>query len=168
MNNVVNKENLSIIVDMYADMVMRIAYQNVRNIVEAEDICQDVFLKLIEKEHHFENEEHIKAFIIRITLNQCRDYLKSGWFRKRVHKNEDIIIENAVESLEINNSFISGNGQESILESVMELPTHYKNVIYLYYYEGYSVKEISAILHRKEGTVKTWLARARQQLKSII
>ncbi len=169
MSNVVNKENLSFILDTYADMVMRIAYQNVKNRTEAEDICQDVFLKIIERERSFENEEHIKAFIIRITLNRCRDYLKSGWFRKRVHENEAFILENTVRDTGISHGISPENGQEArLLESVMELPVNYRNVIYLYYYEGYSVKEISIILHRKEGTIKTWMARAREQLKNFI
>lgn len=169
MNNVVNKENLSAILDTYADMVMRIAYQNVRNMAEAEDICQDVFLKLIERERSFESEEHIKAYIIRITINRCRDYLKSGWFRKRVHMNETVIMEySAGNSGTVRQNTSDYREEENILEKVLELPVNYKNVIYLYYYEGYSVKEISALLHKKEGTVKTWLARARQQLKDIL
>lgn len=169
MSNVVNKENLSFLLDAYADMVMRIAYQSVKNRAEAEDICQDVFLKIIERERSFENEEHIKAFIIRITLNRCRDYLKSGWFRKRVHENEALILENTVRNTGISQGVSLENGQEKcLLESVMELPVNYRNVIYLYYYEGYSVKEISTILRRKEGTIKTWMARAREQLKNFI
>lgn len=159
MNNVVNKENLSDILELYSDMVMRIAYQNIKNIAEAEDICQEVFLRLIEKNKIFESQEHIKAYIIRVTINKCRDYLKSGWFRKRVQSKEEQIM----------NQYGQNNRQEnSILESVMELPLKYQNVIYLYYYEGYAVKEISKILHKNEGTIKTWLRRARQQLKAII
>lgn len=160
MSNIVNKENLPYILDLYADTVLRIAYQNVKNITDAEDICQEVFLKLIEIERSFESEEHLKAFIIRITVNKCKDYFRSGWFRRRVSSKEAEIIENCKSSV--------SETEDSVLESVMELPLNYRNVIYLYYYEGYSVNEIAEILHKKEGTIKTWLYRARKQLKMIL
>lgn len=160
MSYYISRENLPDILELYADMVMRIAYQNVKNIADAEDICQEVFLKLLELNKSFESEEHIKAFIIRITINKCKDYYKSNWFKRRVNlKEEGIISDKGV---------VEKEGNESIIESIMELPLNYRNVIYLYYFEGYSVKEIGEILKKKEGTIKTWLGRARQKLKIMI
>lgn len=160
MNYYISRENLSDILELYADMVMRIAYQNVKNIADAEDICQDVFLKMLELDKSFESEEHIKAFIIRVTINKCKDYYRSSWFKRRVSMKEGGVISDG--------RVFEKEGKESILESVMELPLNYRNVIYLYYFEGYSVKEIGEILKKKEGTIKTWLGRGREKLKTII
>lgn len=147
----ITKSKIAELLDAYADMVVRIAYQNLRNNMDAEDVCQDVFVKLVEKDRVFESDEHIKAWLIRVTINRCKDYLKSGWFRKKAEY--------------IGNEYAYVQSGNSVLEEVMNLPIKYRNVIYLHYYEGYSVEEIGNILNKNKNTVKTWLKRGRSELK---
>ena len=139
------------IVEKYANMVYRIALTRAGTVENAEDIFQEVFLKYSEKEPKFQSEEHEKAWLIRVTINISKNFKNSAWNRKMVTLDENIAFQNKEE----NDTF----------SAVCDLPENYKTVIYLLYYEGYKVKEIATILKRKEGTIKTWLSRAREMLK---
>jgi RNA polymerase sigma-70 factor, ECF subfamily len=139
------------LLDKYSDMVMRIAFSNLKNQQAAEDIFQEVFIKLMEKMPAFENQDHEKAWIIRVTINLCKNHLKTTWFRKTTALEENICI--------------TKDEQREVLEAVMELPIRYRNVVYLFYYEGYSMKEIAEILKQKQTTIGTWLYRARKLLE---
>lgn len=139
------------VIEKYSNMVYRIALTRTGTVENAEDIFQDVFLKYSEKEPKFQNEEHEKAWLIRVTINLSKNYKNSAWNKRIVTLDENIVFENKEE----NETF----------SVVCELPENYKTVIYLLYYEGYKVKEIAAILGVKEGTIKTWLSRAREILK---
>nr|WP_255575686.1 sigma-70 family RNA polymerase sigma factor [Caproiciproducens faecalis] len=134
----------------YSDMVVRIAFQNVKSRAEAEDIAQEVFLRLFTRRPDFEDDEHEKAWMIRVTVNLCKDYLKSSWFRKRA---------------DLGDNLLSRDGNGEVLDAVMRLPVKFRNVIYLHYYEDMSVTEIASVLQQKENTVSSWLHRARKQLK---
>ncbi len=140
------------LIEKYSNMVYRIAVVRVKTKEEAEDIYQEVFLKLSDKMPKFKSEAHEKAWIIRVTMNISDNYLKSAWKRKVIELDENIQAE---ESNDISN----------VYSEVSKLPEDYKIVIYLYYYEGYKVSEISNILEKKENTVKTWLSRARELLR---
>ncbi|MCI8965019.1 MAG: sigma-70 family RNA polymerase sigma factor [Clostridia bacterium] len=146
------KDIINIIVEEYSDMVYRIALMKVKTKEEAEDIYQEVFFKISQKMPKFKSEEHKKAWLIRVTINISNNYLKSAWKRKVVGLDENVQAE---ESNDISN----------VYSEVSKLPEDYKIVIYLYYYEGYKVSEISNILEKKENTVKTWLSRARELLR---
>lgn len=138
--------------EKYSDMVIRIAYQNVKNQSDAEDIAQEAFLKLIKLWPKFENHEHEKAWLIRVTINLCKNHLKTAWHRKTVAIND--------------NCYSLSSEENEVLEVVMQLPVKFRNVIYLYYYEDYSVKQIADILERSENTICSWLFRARKALKT--
>lgn len=142
------------IIDKYSDMIYRIALTRCENIENAEDVFQDVFMKYSEKTPNFENEEHEKAWFIRVTINLTKNVKKSAWNQKVTSLEENIVFEKEEE--------------KEIFSIVCELPNNYKTVIYLLYYEGYKVKEISNIMNVSEGTVKTWLFRARELLKEKI
>lgn len=142
------------VIEKYADMVYRIALTRCGIVENAEDVFQDVFVKYSEKMPKFESEEHQKAWLIRVTINLIKNINNSAWNRKIVTLDENIEFET--------------KEQEEIFSIVCSLPKDYKTVIYLLYYEGYKVKEISQILKKSEGTVKTWLFRARQMLKEKI
>lgn len=139
-------------VDKYADMLIRIAFLNLKNMSDAEDLAQDVFLKLIEHSPNFESEEHEKAWLIRITINLCKDRLKSAWFRKSVPLDDSLC-------------FMAPEKSETLL-SIMELPVKYRNVIMLFYYENYPIKEIAEITGMKDVTIGSQLQRARKMLKA--
>lgn len=142
------------VIEKYSDMVYRIALTRCGIVENAEDVFQDVFMKYSQKMPKFESEEHEKAWLIRVTINLTKNINNSAWNRKIVTLDENIEFET--------------KEQEDIFSIVCSLPRDYKTVIYLSYYEGYKVKEISEILKKSEGTIKTWLFRARQMLKEKI
>jgi len=134
-------------VNKYAHTVAKTAFAYLKNTADAEDITQEVFLSLMQKNPSFENEEHLKAWLIRVAINKSKNHLKSGWFKN----NNPIPDELPYLSLE----------QNDLLSEVLALDLKYRLPIHLYYYEGYSIKEISKILGKKEATVGTRLARGR-------
>ena len=141
-------------IEQYSDMVYRIALTRTDTIENAEDIFQEVFTKFSEKLPNFKDAEHEKAWFIRVTINMSKNMKNTAWNRKVVTLDENIKFENQEEN--------------DIFSIVCELPENYKTVIYLFYYEGSKVKEISSILKKREGTIKTWLLRARNILKEKI
>jgi len=146
------KENdINEIIEKYSDMVYRIALTRTGCIENAEDIFQDVFIKFSEKKPKFENEEHEKAWFIRVTINMTKNMNNSSWNKKIVTLDESIVFETKEEN--------------DVFSVVCQLPQNYKTVIYLSYYEGYKVKEIASLMKTREGTVKTWLFRAREILR---
>lgn len=141
-------------VELYADTVRRLCMIYLKNYADTEDVFQNVFMKYLLSSADFESGEHEKAWIIRVTVNECKDTLKN-FFRSKTASLEEIkelTAEIPTESREI-------------LETVMRLPQKYKDVIYLYYYEGYSAPEIGNILHKRVNTVYTQLARAKSVLR---
>ena len=141
--------------EKYADMVRRICFIYLRNSADVEDVFQEVFLKLLlrhQSQQAFESEEHEKAWICRITINQCKDLCKSFW-RNRVCSIEEMQIPCQDET------------ESEILGAVLQLPAKYKDVIYLFYYEEYTVAEIARLLGTKPNTVYSHLHRARNLLK---
>ena len=143
--------NMKQIIDEYADMVYRIALTRCRCIENAEDVFQEVFMRFSIKSPKFESKEHEKAWLIRVTINLTKNVRESAWNRKVVRLDESIVFNTKEEN--------------DVYSTVCELPQNYRTVIYLFYYEGYKVKEISNILNKNEGTIKTWLYRAREILK---
>ena len=142
-------------IEQYADMVRRICMIHLKNYEDAEDIFQTVFLKYVLRSEPFDSPGHEKAWIIRVTVNACRDLLKS-FFRSRTVA-LDQLIEKPQDMPE---------DHSDILEAVLELPARFRDVVYLHYYEGYSAPEIGRILKKNTNTVYTLLARARQLLKT--
>ena len=141
-------------IDTYADTVRRICMLHLKNASDTEDIFQEVFLKYALSAASFTSEEHEKAWIIRVTVNKCKDLLKSV-FRKRTIPME--------EGMELPQEGREDHGE--VLEAVLSLPAKYKNVVYLHYYEGYSAVEISRILQKNVNTVYALLSRARRMLQ---
>lgn len=141
-------------IDLYADTVRRICILHLKNFSDTEDIFQEVFLKYALSSVVFKNAEHEKAWIIRVTINNCKDLLKSFFQSRTVPIDE--IISMPMEEKE---------KHSEVLEAVLTLPLKYKDVVYLHYYEGYSAVEIAKILHKKLNTIYTLLARARNKLQ---
>lgn len=138
--------------ETYSDMIVRIAYQNLQNRTDSEDMMQEVFIKLLRADVSFESEEHLKAWLIRVTINQCRDLLKSAWRRKTVNLSEA-------------SDYAFDEEDRSILQDLRSLSAPYRNVIYLYYYEGYALSEIAQFTGESINTVNSRLQRARKKLK---
>lgn len=155
MRNIKTEEEYEAVVDTYSDMIFRIAYQNLFSVEDAQDVVQDVFLKLLkQKENCFHDEEHLKAWLIKVTINQCLDYKKSFFRRNTV----------ALDNLEIPFE----QEERQLMEELSRLPKEERNVLYLHYYEGYTIKEIAGILGKKQNTVNSKLTRGRSKLKQIL
>ena len=149
-----SEEDANRAIRLYADTVRRICMVHLKNYSDTEDIFQTVFLKYALHSEPFESEEHEKAWIIRVTVNACKDLLRNVFHSRTVPL--DTLIETP-QAQELRHS--------ELLEAVLSLPSKYKDVVYLYYYEGYSAQEISRILKKNVNTVYTLLTRARKILK---
>jgi RNA polymerase sigma-70 factor (ECF subfamily) len=147
-------------VEKYADTVRRVCFMHLKNYHDVEDVFQDVFLKYILHDGGFESDDHERAWLIRVAINACKDLLKS-FFRRNVVSVESI--EDApAESFDIREE-----GRD-VLDAVLKLPEKYKDVVYLFYYEGYTAVEIARIMGRGENTIYTWLSRARAKLRETL
>ena len=144
------------LVNLYADMILRLSYQYLKQTCDAEDICQTVFLKYRTSNLTFDSLEHEKAWIIRTTINACKDHLKSAWFR-RTAPLEDAA---AVAAPAVPDTWL--------LDAMKGLPEKYRISLYLYYYEEYSAREIADMMGVKEAAVNQYLTRGRRKLRSII
>ena len=144
------KDAFSFAFTQYTDTVYRVAVHNTRCKSDAEDVTQEVFVKLLESSKKFKDGEHLKAWLIRVTINECRTLM-----RKYSRETE--------QSAEIADCAVYDD--DSVLETVKALPENYRNAIYLHYYEGYTAKEIGKILDSKENTVLSWLSRGRAALR---
>ncbi|REK77822.1 RNA polymerase subunit sigma-24 [Paenibacillus paeoniae] len=142
-------------VQMYSDMVLRLALTYLRNISDAQDICQDVFLKIYKYRKEFADSEHEKAWIIRVTINGCKDELRRPWRKRNTPLHETSLPIQDVKNKEV-------------VSHVLNLPEKYRVIIYLFYFESYSTYEIAKLLNRRENTVRTQLKRARELLKHEI
>ena len=142
------------IVHQYLDTVYRVALSGCKNPQDAEDIVQSTFLKLLERNSEFKDEEHIRKWLIRVTINETNSLWRSSW-RKKVISLEETQTEPEFLEPEYNELF----------HAVQKLSSKYRKVIYLYYYEGYSIKEIAELLHISETAIQTRLMRAREKLR---
>ena len=151
-----NSQNADRLVNTYADMILRISYMYLKQTYDAEDICQNVFMKLLRGDYTFKNSAHEKAWIVRTTINACKDSLRTSFWKHStaIDDASDIPMPNEPEG--------------ELLDFVMELPKNYRISIYLYYYEGYSVNEIAAMMGKTANTVSAYLARGRKKLKTVL
>ena len=149
-----SEQEVNAAIDRYADMVRRLCMIHLKNHADAEDIFQTVFLKYAMSDQPFQSTEHEKAWMIRVTINACRDLLRS-FFRSRT-VSLDALVEQAAQIPE---------DHREVLEAVLSLPQKYRDVIYLHYYEDYTAAQIGGILHRNTNTIYTLLTRGRQLLR---
>lgn len=148
-----SEEEAARAIERYGDMVRRLCLVHLKNPADTEDIFQNVFLKYVLSPVVFESPEHEKAWLIRVTINACRDLVKS-FFRSRTVPLEELLDQPAPLSEE----------HREVLEAVLALPPKYRDAVYLHYYEGYTAAEIGKLLGKNTNTVYTLLTRAREQL----
>ena len=138
---------------LYADTVRRICMVHLKNEADTEDIFQTIFIKYLLSSPPFRDAEHEKAWFIRVTINACKDLLRS-FFRSRTVPLEELPLSAAVEE-----------GDRGLWEAVWALPENYRDVLYLHYYEGYTVPQIGKLLHTNVNTDYTLLGRAKKLLR---
>ena len=149
-----SEESVNNAIAQYSDMIRRLCMLHLKNYADTEDIFQTVFLKYVLSSVSFENQEHEKAWLIRVTINACKDLLKS-FFRSRSVSIDQIAEQPA--DLPPDN--------REVLEAVLSLPEKYKDVVYLYYYEEYTAPQIGRILGKNVNTIYTILNRSKKILR---
>ncbi len=143
------------IVETYSDMLLRIALNRVRSLPAAEDIVQGVFERLMRRRPIFENAEHEKAWLIRTAVNLCLTDLRAESRHGELPLDENIAGE-------------YGDDAYEVIDAVQTLPTPDRYAVYLYYYEGYGIKDIGRLLKEPDGTISSRLSRARKKLKALL
>lgn len=142
------------VVEKYSTMLLQISFQRTFSKFDSEDIVQETFIKLMKNSQKIDSEEHLKYWLIKVTINLCNDYNKSFWKKNITELDEN---QSEFNTEEVN-----------LLKEINKLKPKYRDVIYLFYYQGYKIKEISEILKMKENTVSSNLSRARENLKMIL
>ncbi len=144
------------IVDKFAPNVYRLAYARTGSRADAEDIMQEVFLRLMRRDPVFRDDEHCKAWLLRTAANRASDLFRTAWHRHTAPLEEGCAVA------------VPGPEAGGVLEAVLALPETYRVPVHLFYYEGLSVAEIAAVLGKSEGAVKTRLSRARELLRESL
>ena len=138
------------------EMVYRVCFSYMKNTADAEDITSQVFEKLLKHGLGLKSQEHEKAWLLRVAINLCKNHLKS-WRRSSVNIDDYENIE-----------YVDAFPDMDLLKMVFDLPEHYKDVIYLYYYEGYSTAEVAEILQKPQSTIRRHMREARILLKGVL
>ena len=149
-------QNIEEVYNRYKKTVYRVSFSYLKNAEDTKDAVSEIFLKLMQKKFIFQTAEHEKAWLLRTTINYCKNFLKN-WRRTEVNIDD-------YDNIEGENPF---DGNE-ILSAVMDLPDKYKYVIHLCYYEGYTSEEISRILKKPHSTIRYHLQEARKILKGVL
>ena len=144
-------DNADALFEAYADMVYRLAFLRTKSGSDADDIVQEVFLRAMRAKPTWNSPEHQKAWFLKVTINCSKSLLTSAWRRYTAPENENLLTEMQTDT--------------EVYPYVLALPTKYRTVIHLYYYEGYRVAEIAKIMGASENTVKSHLFRARDMLR---
>lgn len=151
------KIETEVIMEKYKDNLFSVAFNICRNAADADDVVQDTLIQYHTTEKQFDSEQHIRAWLLRVAINKAKN-INMSFFRKA-----SVPIEDYIETL------VFGTSEDKdLLEAVLRLPEKYRIAIHLFYYEEYSVKEISEILHTSESNVKVRLSRGRKLLKTSL
>lgn len=141
------------LVDTYSDQLLRLAYSLLNNVPDAQDVCQEALLKGLDHANDFESREHERAWLIRVTVNLCKNLRRSPWHTRTV----------GLDTVAEQTAFQPEEG--GVLEEVQQLPAKYREVLVLYYYMGYDTNEIADILGIRADAVRARMSRARQKLR---
>lgn len=142
--------------ERYMDMIFRLAYSYLKNSYDADDVTQNVLLRLLKTNKTFESEAHLKNWLVRVTVNQCKNVFRAPWRR-------DEPLEDYEATLVFERPAYS-----DLFHAVMNLDKKYRICLMLYYYEDYSIREIARVLHLSEKAVESRLHRARLKLKTLL
>lgn len=144
-------------VNNYATMVYRIAFSYTNSKYDAEDILQEVFLKLLQTNTDFSDEEHVKHWLVRVTINQGKNLHKSFW-KRNVEVSEPGTFKPEWKE----------EKEQRLYEELQQLSGKYRVMLHLYYFEGYKIREIAQMFHMRESTVNTRIDRGRKLLREIL
>jgi RNA polymerase sigma-70 factor, ECF subfamily len=148
----------------YGQEILQLVYSYVKNKEIAEDLTQDIFVKCYRSLDTYKGRAKLRTWLWRIAINHCKDYLKS-WYNKNVFMTGDESTFSRVQSESVEQTVIQNDVDHQLISAVMNLPVKYREVIYLFYFEELSIKEIALVIDMNENTVKTRLRRAKELLK---
>lgn len=160
--SLVTRESFDEVMRKYADMVYRLAYSRVGNTHDADDILQEVFLRYIKADKTYNDEEHRKAWLIKITINCSKSFLTSAWNRHRDFSDSE------TDNGGYDSGLTASDTRSDVLGAVMKLSDKYRTAVYLFYYEDMTVAEIARATGASESAVKARLSRARAILKESL
>ena len=151
----------------YGKLILQLAYTYVKDFSLAEDLTQEIFVKCFRNLDSFKQKSSLKTWLYRIASNHCKDYVKSWHYRKvTVHeKISELLIPSTHQADE---KVVKNSKEDELIKAIFQLKIKYREVIYLHYYEDFSIKEISQAIKVNENTVKTRLKQARRLLKEIL
>lgn len=151
------KQPIQELIERYQNNLYAVAFNVCKNAVDAEDVVQDTFIQYHTSKKDFENEQHIRAWLIRVTINKAKNMNHTFWRQNKMS------LDDYVETLTF-----EAPESENLFEAVMKLPEKYRIVIHLFYYEDYNIREIADILKITESNVKIRLSRGRTLLKEVL
>lgn len=146
--------------DLYGEMVFRICFIHLKNQQDAYDATQETFLKLLQDDKSFHSEEHAKAWLITVSSNVCKNMLKSFWHKNRTGSDALLLLSQKGSDENAEHS--------EVLDAVLHLPQKYKDLVYLHYYEGYSIEEIAKMTGKKSSTLRSRLSKAKRLLRDYL
>ena len=158
-NNLCSDAFLYDAMERCGDAVYRLALCRLGGRADAEDVYQEVFLRLLRDTTDFRDDEHLKAWLLRVTINRCRDLAKSNWNRHTVAF--DPVRDDIAE-------LVRDPRDADVWDAVGQLPDNLRSSVHLHYVEGYTTDEIARMLHSQPATVRTWLSRARARVKDLL
>ena len=153
-----NNDEYARIVKLYYEDIKKVSFALCKDLYDAEDVAQTTFIKLLNQKEEFDDDYHIKRWLIKVAINECRMLWKSPWKTK---------VDYYVPEKAVNHRGMDDE-EQIVLEAVMKLKKKYREIVHLFYYEEYSAKEIAEILDINEGTVFKRLQRAREQIKAYM
>lgn len=156
-----SEKDLQLKIDEYSGMLYKLAYFQLKNFQDAEDVVQETFYQYIRTSPVFENREHEKAWFMKVTLNGCRKLFRCAWYRHRdILPPQEVTAESSMEK-----DYLERERRQELLNAVFSLPVKYREILHLFYFEDFSVKQIVEVTGRKESTVTSQLTRGRELLR---
>lgn len=158
------EEILDELMNQYGQELLQLVFSYVKNHAVAEELTQEVFVKVYENLHTFKQKASIRTWLWRITINHCKDYLKS-WHYRKVLLSDKLASETKTKKEQVEKEVIKKNEEELLSYSILNLPVKYREVIYLHFFEELSIREIEVLTRINQNTIKTRLKRAKELLK---
>ncbi|UOQ44910.1 sigma-70 family RNA polymerase sigma factor [Halobacillus salinarum] len=152
------------IMEKYGQSLLQLVYSYVKNQAVAEDLTQEIFVKCYQNLHKYNGQSKLKTWLWRIAINHSKDYLKS-WYNRKVVISEETMKSMENPCLNTEERVIQDYVDKELVTSIMRLPSKYREVIYLYYYEELTTREVAEVLKRNENTIKTRLKKAKAMLR---
>ncbi len=149
------KQYFSDMYEKHSKTVYSVCLLYLKNKDDAEEAVTESFIRLMENKPGFENDSHAKSYLMRISINICKNILKSNWYKNVIH-DEDVLM------------YMTSDEEESIMEEILSLPPKYRVIIYMHYYQGYKAQEIADIMNMSLSAVLSRLSRGRKRLKDIL